>query len=57
MEAKLPQFFDIKAVEKKRVPNQKYCNLCEIEFDFRNPVRHCKMCAKSVCKVCSDVRR
>ena len=55
---KLPQTFDVKAIEKKRVPNTEYCMLCEDKFTMvKNPIRHCKMCAKSICNVCSLQKR
>ena len=34
--------------------------LCEAEFVKRfnkNPIRHCKRCAKAICKVCSENKK
>lgn len=57
----LPQTFDLKAVEAKRLPDQAYCQLCEAPFTRTplgsNPIRHCKRCAKAICKVCSENSR
>ena len=45
---------------RKQVDN---CMLCEQPFTKaltllnRNPVRHCKKCAKSICEVCSENKR
>ena len=57
----LPQNFDVKAMEAKRLPNQEFCQLCEAPFTRTslggNPIRHCKRCAKAICKVCSENSR
>ena len=54
----LPRQFDVKAMEAKRQPNVLFCQLCEDKFVLiKNPIRHCKRCAKAVCKVCSENRR
>ena len=55
----LPIKFDVDAMEKKRKPTQN-CQLCEAPFTTgmgKNPIRHCKRCARSVCEVCSSVKR
>lgn len=57
----LPPTFDLKAVEAKRLPNCEFCQLCEAPFTRTslggNPIRHCKKCAKAICKVCSENSR
>ena len=57
----LPVTFDLKAVEAQRKPNQDFCQLCEAQFSRGpiggNPIRHCKKCAKAICKVCSENSR
>lgn len=54
----LPQKFDAKATYQKRKKDPQFCDLCEAEFKkLRNPVRNCKQCAKSVCEVCSEIKR
>lgn len=55
----LPIKFDVDAIEKKRNPTPN-CQLCLAVFTGglgKNPIRHCKRCAKSVCEVCSLSRR
>ena len=54
----LPPTFDIKAVEARRQQNVEFCQLCEAAFSrLGNPIRHCKRCAKAICKVCSENAR
>lgn len=57
----LPQTFDVKEVEKKRINDVANCQLCEAGFTSspfgNNPIRHCKKCAKAICKVCSENSR
>lgn len=54
----LPPMFDLKAIEAKRQPNIEFCQLCEAPFSrLGNPIRHCKKCAKAICKVCSENAR
>ena len=58
----LPQTFDLKKVKNERAPNTyvKNCMICESEFKAllnKNPIRHCKRCAKAVCKLCSDNKK
>ena len=61
VEDPLPITFDVAAKEKDRKPNQEACNLCNDKFTKmvvgKNPIRHCKRCARSVCDVCSLTRR
>jgi hypothetical protein len=50
----LPQTFDLEAIKKKRLKDQKFCQLCEDKFGGltafnKKSIRHCKMCAKAVC--------
>ena len=56
----LPKTFDVKAMKQKREPDVKNCMLCEADFIKlfnKNPIRHCKRCAKAVCKGCSDNKK
>lgn len=55
----MPQTFDTKAMEAKRRPDQQFCELCEAPFTkmVGNTIRHCKRCAKAICKVCSENSR
>lgn len=51
----LPRWFDKKEVEARRPRDADYCAICEDKFKpVRNPIRHCKRCAKPVCRACSD---
>ena len=60
--SRLPAEFD-KAKMFKRRKQVDNCMLCEQPFTKaltllnRNPVRHCKKCAKSICEVCSENKR
>ena len=55
----LPDSIDLEAIENSRQPAAA-CLLCESMFTGRvgkNPIRHCKRCAKAICAVCSENRR
>jgi hypothetical protein len=57
----LPKTFDFKAVKNSRIANVENCMLCESKFKNKilklNPIRHCKRCAKAICKGCSENKR
>ncbi len=56
----LPNTIDLKKIKSERKPNPKNCEICESEFKKilnKNPPRHCKRCAKAVCKICSDNKK
>ena len=57
----LPERFDLKAVEEKRLKDITHCQLCENKFSKLSigdqATRHCKKCAKAICQICSDQKR
>ena len=55
----LPIKFDLAAVKKQRKESKK-CDLCEAAFTNivgKNPIKYCKRCAASICKVCCTSKR